>query len=90
MIDTSLFFLQREDYIKLVSSFAECLIDSFCLLNCYISVLSEIHYLHRFSIQFLNFIEYAFKAVKSVGTTSIGVRGKDSVCVVTQRKVPVS
>ncbi len=35
------------------------------------------------------FAEYAFKAVKSSGVTSIGVRGKDSVCVVTQKKVPV-
>jgi 20S proteasome alpha/beta subunit len=34
--------------------------------------------------------EYAFKAIKSVGVTSIGVRGKDSVCVVTQKKIPVS
>jgi 20S proteasome alpha/beta subunit len=34
--------------------------------------------------------EYAFKAVKSAGITSIGVRGEDSVCVVTQKKVPVS
>ena len=33
--------------------------------------------------------EYAFKAVKSSGVTSIAVRGKDSVCVVTQKKVPV-
>ncbi len=32
--------------------------------------------------------EYAFKAVKSTGITSIGVRGKDSVAVVTQKKVP--
>lgn len=37
----------------------------------------------------LNEPEYAFKAVKSAGITSIGVRGKDSVCVVTQKKVPV-
>ena len=35
------------------------------------------------------FTEYAFKAIKSVGITSIGVRGKDSVCVVTQKKIPV-
>ena len=35
-------------------------------------------------------LEYAFKAVKSAGITSIGVKGKDSVCVVTQKKVPVS
>lgn len=28
--------------------------------------------------------------MKSAGTTSIGVKGKDSVCVVTQKKVPVS
>ena len=33
--------------------------------------------------------EYAFKAVKSSGVTSIAVRGKDSVCLVTQKKVPV-
>lgn len=39
---------------------------------------------------FDDWIEYAFKAVKSAGITSIGVRGKDSVCVVTQKKVPVS
>lgn len=32
-------------------------------------------------------VEYAFKAVKSVGITSIAVRGTDSVCVVTQKKV---
>ena len=34
--------------------------------------------------------EYAFKAVKSEGITSIAVRGKDSVAFVTQKKVPVS
>ncbi|GJS59329.1 proteasome subunit alpha type-6 [Tanacetum coccineum] len=28
------------------------------------------------------------QAVKAAGVTSIGVRGKDSVCVVTQKKVP--
>ncbi|CAN6460120.1 unnamed protein product [Victoria cruziana] len=33
-------------------------------------------------------VEYAFKAVKAAGITSIGVRGTDSVCVVTQKKVP--
>ena len=33
-------------------------------------------------------VEYAFKAVKSVGNTSVAVRGKDTVCVVTQKKVP--
>mmetsp|Transcript_63463 Transcript_63463/g.200719 ORF Transcript_63463/g.200719 Transcript_63463/m.200719 type:complete len:247 (-) Transcript_63463:610-1350(-) len=33
-------------------------------------------------------VEYAFKAVKAPGITSIGVRGKDCVCVVTQKKVP--
>jgi hypothetical protein len=35
------------------------------------------------------FSEYAFKAVKAAGITSIGVRGTDSVCFVTQKKVPV-
>ena len=34
-------------------------------------------------------VEYAFKAVKAAGITSIAVRGKDSVCVVTQKKVTV-
>ncbi len=33
--------------------------------------------------------EYAFKAVKTSGITSIAVRGKDSVVAVTQKKVPV-
>ena len=33
-------------------------------------------------------VEYAFKAVKSVARTSLAVRGVDSVCGVTQKKVP--
>ena len=33
--------------------------------------------------------DYAFKVVKSVGITSTGVRGKDFVCIVTQKKVLV-
>ncbi|KAK6925278.1 Proteasome alpha-subunit, N-terminal domain [Dillenia turbinata] len=32
-------------------------------------------------------VDYAFKAVNVAGITSIGVRGKESVCVVTQKKV---
>ncbi|GAB4823213.1 hypothetical protein N2152v2_010259 [Parachlorella kessleri] len=32
-------------------------------------------------------VEYAFKAVKSSGLTSIAVRGVNAVCVVTQKKV---
>eukprot|EP00287_Rhodomonas_sp_CCMP768_P006184 CAMPEP_0196722180 /NCGR_PEP_ID=MMETSP1091-20130531/4594_1 /TAXON_ID=302021 /ORGANISM="Rhodomonas sp., Strain CCMP768" /LENGTH=252 /DNA_ID=CAMNT_0042063817 /DNA_START=33 /DNA_END=791 /DNA_ORIENTATION=+ len=32
-------------------------------------------------------IEYAFKAVKAAGITTVSVRGADSVCIVTQKKV---
>ena len=43
---------------------------------------------HGLTIQSV-FVEYAFKAVKAAGITSIAVRGKDSVCFVTQKKVMV-
>ena len=33
-------------------------------------------------------IEYAFNAVKNSGFTSLGIRGKDSVVAITQKKVP--
>lgn len=33
-------------------------------------------------------VEYSFTAVKNSGYTSVGVRGKDSVYVVTQKKLP--
>eukprot|EP01027_Heterolobosea_sp_BB2_P001387 GEZU01002114.1.p1 GENE.GEZU01002114.1~~GEZU01002114.1.p1 ORF type:complete len:248 (+),score=72.76 GEZU01002114.1:113-856(+) len=33
-------------------------------------------------------VEYAFKAIKTPGITSVGVRGQDTVCVVTQKKIP--
>ena len=33
-------------------------------------------------------LEYAFKAVRLPGDTTIGVRGSDSVCLITSKKVP--
>ena len=36
----------------------------------------------------LTFQEYAFKAVKTSGLTSIGLKGKDSVVLVTEKRVP--
>uniref|UniRef100_A0A6G1SB43 Proteasome subunit alpha type n=1 Tax=Aceria tosichella TaxID=561515 RepID=A0A6G1SB43_9ACAR len=32
-------------------------------------------------------VEYAFKAINQAGITSVGLRGKDSVCVVSQKKI---
>ena len=52
-----LYFLQRENFIKLVNIFFN--------------------------------LEYAFKAVKTANRTTVGVRGKDTVAIVTEKKVTV-
>jgi 20S proteasome alpha/beta subunit len=40
-------------------------------------------------IHLIPFSEYAFKAISGSGHTSISVRGKDTVVVIIQKKVPV-
>lgn len=37
----------------------------------------------------IELIEYAFRAVKTSGITSVGVKGQDCVCLVTEKRVPV-
>ena len=36
---------------------------------------------------FKKLVEYAFKAIKAAGDTSLGVRGKNAVAIITQKKV---
>jgi 20S proteasome subunit alpha 1 len=57
------------------------ILQYFLLKEDYIKLVFFYYYLY---------IEYAFKAITGQGMTTIGVKGKDSVVVVTQKKNPVN
>ena len=95
MTGTSRSSVQKDASSKLVR-FGHCLLPWGAFISCLLFIVRDLlgQLLQGpsspmlMAIWHLMVAEYAFKAVKSSGITSIGVRGKDSVIVVTQKKVP--
>lgn len=93
MTDISRSSILKEDYSKSVSTRSMLDLLAQTRINRsspFISTGEGLSYKYAMLRDAFDCVEYAFKAVKSEGITSIAVRGKDSVAFVTQKKVPVS